>query len=387
MAKAIPIILSIDTSCDETAASVTRGFEVLSNVLSSQISIHKEFGGVVPSLAKIAHKDKIDYVVNLALKRSGLKLSEIDCFAVTFGPGLAIALEVGIKKAQELARENRKPLIAINHMEGHLFSSLATPPLKNGINLNSFEDYEKTLFPLIGFLISGGHTELVYAKNFKSLYKIGETLDDSAGEAFDKCGRMLGLGYPAGPLITRFAKDNRKNVSIKKIKKNQSNLVELMNKRDKSIYSLPIPMLNSGDLNFSFSGLKTAFSQIVQNIDELTKNEIYNLSSLLEASIIEQLSSKLKKSIEMYEVRSVLLGGGVIASAKVRSYLRNSISNSINLKYPYNKRLTGDNAGMIGIVGFIKFATYGFQHNPEKGIYLKDYNEIDREPSLEFGNI
>lgn len=184
-------ILAIDTSADDTSAAVVNGRKVLSHVEYSQIQLHSKWGGIYPSIAKRAHAERIDSVVERAFMRSGLEWKDLDGIGVTYGPGLAIALEVGLNKAKELSKQYKKPLIAVNHMEGHLYSSF----VQNSKG-NPKHDFK---FPYLGLLVSGGHTELVILKDHLTYEVIGETLDDAAGEALDKAARMLGFGYPGGP--------------------------------------------------------------------------------------------------------------------------------------------------------------------------------------------
>lgn len=373
-------ILSIDTSCDETSVAVTRGFTVLSNLLPSQMEYHREFGGVVPSLAKLAHQERIDNVIEKSMTKAGVIFENIDAIAVTYGPGLAIALEVGLNKAKELAEKYSKPLVIINHMEGHLVSSLA---LRNsGSAFNS-----SIQFPVLGFLISGGHTELVLVKEFGNYEKVGETLDDSCGEAYDKCGRILGLGYPAGPVISKFADEHRENTEISTIKNNQSTLVKVINKISGAEYLLPIAMANSGDLNFSFSGLKTAFNQLVNKFKsegELNKSQLLDLCVAFEAAALEQLATKLRSAIKIYNPKELWLGGGVIASTRLRYILRTTAGKQIKVRYPFSKKLTGDNAAMIGIAANLKLNRVDLSHNPKEGIYFSEFSTLDRDPSLSF---
>lgn len=242
-------ILAIDTSCDETSVAITDGRRVLSNVIYSQVLLHKKWGGVVPSIAKRAHEERIDWVVKVALnkyqrgKTSAVKqkqnqeqtvevkieMANIDAIAVTQGPGLAVALEVGIKKAKELAQKYNKKLISVNHLEGHIYSAFVQNSAGNPI-----KDFR---FPYLALIVSGGHTEFVIFKNHLEYKIIGSTLDDAAGEALDKAAKLLGLGYPGGPVLERLAK--------------QAGNIDSHN--------FPRPMLKSKDLNFSFSGLKTSF--------------------------------------------------------------------------------------------------------------------------------
>lgn len=385
------ITLAIDTSCDETSVAVVKGRTILSSIMPSQMEYHQKFGGVVPSLAKLAHTERINNVVNQALKKANISMEDINTVSVTYGPGLAIALEVGIKKAKELAEKYNKPLIAINHMEGHLLSSFAQPNSANSVLINPET-------PALSFLISGGHTELIYVSKIGEYKKIGETVDDSCGEAYDKCGRILGFGYPAGPVISKLAKENRKDFKFKIVKDNLSVKVQCINKDGKT-YELPIAMVNSGDLNMSYSGLKTAFKQLVETIraekfdnqndvevNNLTKEEIVHLCVIFEAAAIEQLKFKLKKALKEYTVKQLWLGGGVIASARLRSELR-SVAKEFNVKtlYPYTKKLTGDNAAMIGVAANYKVANIGLNnlvHNPKDRIYFSEFNTLDRSPSL-----
>lgn len=387
------ITLAIDTSCDETSVAVVKGRTILASIMPSQMEYHQKFGGVVPSLAKLAHSERIDNVVNQALKKSGVAMEQINTISVTYGPGLAIALEVGLRKAKQLAVEFSKPLLAVNHMEGHLLSALAMPNSENQKQFNA-------QFPVLGFLISGGHTEIVLVNEFGNYKKIGETVDDSCGEAYDKCGRILGFGYPAGPIITKFSKENRKNYSFKLVKDNLSVKVQTTNKKTGVTYELPVAMVNSGNLNMSYSGLKTAFKQLVTSISgntlshsqevegdmDLSKDQIIDLCVLFEAAAIEQLKVKLRKALKEHSVKQLWLGGGVVASARLRSELR-KVAKEFNVEtlYPYTKNLTGDNAAMIGLVANIKTAQLGLEnlkHNPQNLIFTQDFDSLDREPSL-----
>ena len=224
-------ILAIETSADETAAAAVDGRRVLSNAIYSQILIHKKWGGIFPSLAKRAHEEKIDFIISEALKKSKITnpKSQLDFIAVTQGPGLAVSLEVGIKKAKELSGRYGKKIISVNHLEGHIYSSFVQN--SHGKPARDFD------FPYLALIISGGHTELVKFTDHLKYEVIGETIDDAAGEALDKAAKLLGLGYPGGPVIEKLA--------------------ELAGNTD--VYKFPRPMLKSQDLNFSFSGLKTSF--------------------------------------------------------------------------------------------------------------------------------
>ena len=402
--KKEPTTLAIDTSCDETSVAVVRGLTVLSNVLPSQIKFHKKYGGVVPSIAKLYHEKRINNVVKEALKRSGLGMENIDAIAVTIGPGLAIALEVGIKKAKELAKEFKKPLITVNHMEGHLLSSLASAKgkVKGQKSKSIYERIhdKENMIPVLGFLISGGHTELVEVNEFLGYKKIGDTLDDSCGEAYDKCGRIIGFGYPAGPVITEFAKRHRKNMLIYFFKRDEQTLVKAVNKKSKAEYLLPIPLARSKELNFSFSGLKTAFRKLVFDLSgleisqteerkgasvDLKKGQYYDLCVVFEAAALKHLEMKLELALQSGKYSEVWIGGGVTASARLRHVLRAVCKkHGLEMKFPYSNKLTGDNGAMIGVASNTRIAKLEginklkkiLASNPEA------FEKADRDPVL-----
>ncbi|MFQ5492938.1 MAG: tRNA (adenosine(37)-N6)-threonylcarbamoyltransferase complex transferase subunit TsaD [Candidatus Dojkabacteria bacterium] len=337
------IVLAIDTSCDDTSVAVVQGARVLSNVISSQDEIHGEWGGVVPDLARRAHNERIDAVIEQALTRasrnSGEKINfeTIDAIAATYGPGLAIALEVGLKKAQALASEHGLPFVAVNHMEGHLLSALAQN--SRGSGQIRVEDLR---FPLLGLLISGGHTEIVLMKSFGDYEIVAQTLDDAVGEAYDKVARMLGLGYPGGKVLSEMAK-----------------LVSEKLARPDEMYALPIPLNNDDRLAFSYSGLKTAVYYKVKQLKEsaggLTKKQIHNFAASFEKAAISHLQQKLSMAIEKFQPKMILVGGGVASSAKVRAGLRKVAKNlELPIFFPSNNKLYVDNAAMIGVAGYFK---------------------------------
>ena len=358
------IILAIDTSCDETAAAITVGQRILSNVIWSQIEVHQPWGGVVPNLARAEHRKHINQVINLAFKRANatskrLKLpwkiswKTIDAIAVTQGPGLAIALEVGIKKAKQLAQKYQKPLIAVNHMEGHLLSPLAKNS-KSQMPNSKLKPSAKKL-PIIGLLISGGHTQLVLVRKIGNYQLLGETLDDAAGEAFDKVAKMLSLGYPGGPIIE-----------------------ELARKGNPSHFSLPIPMARDPSLNFSFSGLKTACLYKIRSVPEKQKNRQFyaNFAASFQKVLTKSITIKLKKALYLYHPRQLFLGGGVINNIYLRKEIR-----KIARKYhvpafvPFSKNLISDNAAMIGVAASFK---------AQRKEFVQDKRSLDRQPNLNF---
>lgn len=335
-----PLILAIDTSCDETCAAVTCGRKVLSNVIASQINIHAKYGGVVPFLAKRAHEAKIEFVVREAVLKSRIyHLESLAAVAVTVGPGLAPALEVGIAYAKKLARQWHKPLIAINHLEGHLLSCLTRSDLV-------------IKFPAIGLIVSGGHTQLVLVKKIGQYQLLGETLDDAAGEALDKLAKMLRLGYPGGPVIEDLAK-----------------------KGNPDAFKLPIPMQYSKDLNFSFSGLKTAAMYQIKTVGSvLTKKYIYDMAAAFQQAIAISLCTKLKNAIKQYQPKTILLGGGVMANLYLRRPIR-AAARPLPVLIPYSKKLFTDNAAMIGIAAYYHYL---------KKDFVKDIASLDRQPNLNF---
>ena len=354
-------ILAIDTSCDETAAAVTNGRRILSNVIYSQVLLHKKWGGVVPSLAKRAHEERIEGVVQLAIKKAKTTWEMIDAVAVTQGPGLAIALGVGIQKAVELAKIYSKPLIGINHLEGHLYSVFAQ---------NSMGNPKRNItFPYLGMIISGGHTEFVLWKNHLDYELLGATLDDAAGEALDKAGKLLGLGYPAGAVLER--------------------LSEQVNHKDE--YHFPRPMLKSGDLQFSFSGLKTSFYYFLKTLSEEEKQmKVKELASAFQEAVFDTILFKAEKAIQQTGVATMVIGGGVSANNYLRKRFRALAKKYKGTVYfPTMSALTGDNAAMIGIAAWKKgelklFAKGELDRQPRMKIIssIRHYKIIDVESSL-----
>jgi N6-L-threonylcarbamoyladenine synthase len=335
-------ILAIDTACDETSSAVIHDGKILSNVLPSQIAFHTQWGGVVPDIARRLHKERIDGVVEKALKNAGVTLADIDYIAVTQGPGLAIALEVGIAKAVKLSEELRIPLLPINHMEGHMYSVFA----KNASGKGGVEEFA---FPYLALLASGGHTELVIMHGHGKYEKIGEKLDDAIGEAFDKVGRMLDIGYPAGPILEQFAKIGNEHA-----------------------IAFPIPLEHTAGYNFSYSGLKTAVSREVAKIKDennFDKQHIYDVAASFQYAACEEILKKTDKALATFPVHGLVFGGGVSANLYIRHKLRSLASTyGIPLYLPLNKKLCTDNAAMIGVAAYWRIVANNIPSIPSEGI-------------------
>ena len=365
-------ILAIETSCDETAIAILAFsgswpnpvIHVLSNHVFSQATLHAEFGGVVPNLAKREHQKNLVPLLLHVLRESGLYQSkpqkrkfsitkkiekilerepelfayfkkqlfpvsdpDIDAIAVTYGPGLAPALWVGVNFAKALACLWDKPLIPINHMEGHIFSALLQKSRKKNFQF-SISNFQ---FPALALLVSGGHTELVLMRGYGKYKIIGETVDDAAGEAFDKVARMLELPYPGGPQVARLAKSGKPNA-----------------------FAFPRPMLRAPNFNFSFSGLKTAVLYLIRDMPTKTlqKNRAH-IAASFETAVVDVLVVKTISAAKAHHARTILLGGGVAANQKLRSVLTKASKNMRHVKMllPIT-RFTGDNALMIALAAF-----------------------------------
>lgn len=321
------LVLALETSADDTCASVVDGQRVLSNVVSSQTEIHKEWGGIVPNLAKRAHMERIGPVVEMALKRAKTSMEEIETVAVSLGPGLGIALAAGVNKAKEIARTYNKRIIGVNHVEGHLWSLALQNRAGNPV---------RTLeFPLLVLTASGGHTKIVLIEEFGKYQIIGETLDDAAGEALDKAAKMLGLGYPGGPVIERLALEG-----------------------DEKYLEMPQPLNINKVLNFSFSGLKTSFYYKVRGMEkEEVDKHLRDLAASYQKAVFDHLERKFKLAIIKLEPKMVGATGGVLANLTLRKRLRKMAKvTGREILFPAKKIYNTDNAAMIGLVGGWKAA-------------------------------
>lgn len=310
-------ILAFETSCDETSVSIVKnGHEEIATVVLSQIDIHKKFGGVVPEVASRNHVLNITLVVEEALEKAHMKIEEIDAIAVTYGPGLIGSLLIGLMCAKTLSFLYNKPLVPVHHIAGHIYANNLEKPLK---------------FPLLGLIVSGGHTELIIMDSDYSFKKIGGTIDDAVGEAYDKVARVIDLPYPGGPEIDKLAKIGN------------------------DTYNLPLP-LDDESYNFSFSGIKSAVINLVHN--EIQRgNEIRkeDLATSFQNRVVEILSKKTFKALKEYDINNLIVAGGVAANKGLRSRLEElSKENNINLTVPNFKYCT-DNATMIGAAGYYAY--------------------------------
>ncbi|MEL0642804.1 tRNA (adenosine(37)-N6)-threonylcarbamoyltransferase complex transferase subunit TsaD [Olleya sp. Ti.3.14] len=315
-------ILGIESSCDDTAASVILNGKILSNVIASQ-KIHEAFGGVVPELASRAHQQNIVPVVDQALKQAGITKDQLSAIAFTKGPGLMGSLLVGTSFAKSLAFGLDIPLIDVNHMQAHILAHFIEE-----------DGFKKPPFPFLAMTISGGHTQIVKVKHYFDMEVIGETIDDAVGEAFDKSGKILGLGYPAGPQIDKLAK--------------------LGNPK-----AFPFTKPRVDGLNFSFSGFKTAVLYFIQKQVKLNPNFIAeNLNDIcasIQYTIIGILTDKLKKAVKLTDIKHIAIGGGVSANSGIRQALKDAENKHGWTTYVPKFEFTTDNAAMIAIVGYLKF--------------------------------
>ncbi len=343
-------ILAIETSCDETAIAVLDNLKVLSNQVLSQIKIHKPFGGVVPNLAMREHRKNLPIILKRALEEAKIKKSDV--VAITSGPGLEPALWEGINFAKDLAKKWRVPLIPVNHLEGHIYAS--------------WLESDQPKFPLLALIVSGGHTELVLMKKHLDYKILGETRDDAAGEAFDKVARMLKLGYPGGPHVAALAQHAQ--TVAEKTRNDADEIIQrrsaLGQRQSARELWLPRPMINSGDFDFSFSGLKTAVLYYLRDNSNADKSAV---ASEFQQAVVDVLIKKTADALRKYQPKSLVVGGGVAANKKLRVSLENLIKKSfpkISLHIS-PLWLCGDNAAMIAVAGYFRFKAKKFSKNPK----------------------
>lgn len=335
------IILAIESSCDETSAAVViNGREVLSNVISSQIETHTKFGGVVPEVASRMHIEVVDRVVKQALEEASLKLCDIDAIGVTYGPGLVGALLVGLQYAKGLALSSGKPLIGVNHIQGHISAN--------------FIQYKELEPPFVSLVVSGGHTFIVYVKDYTEFEIIGETRDDAAGEAFDKVARAIGLGYPGGPKIDKVS--------------NEGN--------DKA-FDFPRAKFHDDSLDFSFSGLKSAVLNYINSAKmkdiEINKADV---AASFQKAVIDVLRNNVFLTCEKRKVNKIAVAGGVASNSHLRKALiEEGEEKGIKILFP-DPILCTDNAAMIGSAAYFNYI---------KG-YISDL-DINAKPNLKLGEI
>lgn len=313
------LILAIESSCDETSASLVRnGREVLSNIISSQISIHKKFGGVVPEVASRKHIENISQVIDLAMAEANLRLDDVGGIAVTYGPGLVGALLIGLTTAKALAYARKLPLIGVNHIEGHIYAN--------------FIQHKELEPPFVCLVASGGHSHIVNVQSYGKYEIMGMTRDDAAGEAFDKIARALGLGYPGGPLVDKMA-------------------------REGNPYAIDFPRayLEEGSYDFSFSGLKSAVLNYLNSLSmKGSSSDIPDVAASFQQAVVDVLSDKLIAAAEEKKSPYAVLAGGVAANSKLREELSNKgLKKGIKVLYP-DPILCTDNAAMIGSAGYYK---------------------------------
>jgi N6-L-threonylcarbamoyladenine synthase len=310
-------ILAIESSCDETSVSIIKdGREDIATVILSQMDIHKAFGGVVPEVASRHHIENITLVIEECFEKANMKIEEIDTIAITYGPGLIGSLLIGLQAAKTLSYLYDKPLVPVHHIAGHIYANNLVKPLQ---------------FPLIALVVSGGHTDLIYMKEDYSFERIGGTLDDAVGEAYDKVARVINVGYPGGPLVDKMAFEGQ------------------------DTYNLPLP-LDDASYNFSFSGLKSAVINLVHN-EEQRGNEIIkeNLAASFQNRVVEILTKKTMRALKEYNVSNLILAGGVAANKGLRNRMTElALQNNIDLTIPPMKYCT-DNAAMIGAAGYYAY--------------------------------
>ncbi|MBU2595575.1 tRNA (adenosine(37)-N6)-threonylcarbamoyltransferase complex transferase subunit TsaD [Patescibacteria group bacterium] len=331
-----PKILAIETSCDETAAAVLIGAKIKSNIIYSQLNLHKKTKGIVPEVASRAHIEKIILVIKQALQAARVRPLQIDLIAVTVGPGLIGSLLVGVDTAKTLGFIWDKSIVPVNHIEGHIYA--------NFIGKLPATSYKLPTFPAVALVVSGGHTSLILMRGHGNYKLLGSTLDDAAGEAFDKVARILDLGYPGGPAISAAAESCQQTAAGCQL-------------------SLPRPMIKTNNFDFSFSGLKTAVLYTVQDlkkhykVTQLPNYTITAVAAEFQQAVVDVLVNKTIKAARKYNAKSILLGGGVAANKLLRRQLRSAVKKELPVScflFPALSLCT-DNAAMIGLCAYYKY--------------------------------
>jgi len=355
-------ILAIETSCDETAVAILEikngNFRVLKNIVATSVDIQAKYGGIVPEVAARKQIEYIIPVLKIVLKQEVSKY--IDYIAVTSGPGLITSLRVGVEAAKTLSYIWQKPLVEVNHMEGHMYSALLNNFQNLKVKIQKYKKLNKIKFPALALLVSGGHTQLILIKKYNDYKIIGETLDDAVGEAFDKVAKILNLGYPGGPIISKLAsKGNAQSINF------------------------PRPMINSGDYNFSFSGIKTAVLYYIKKVTDGNKKKmnsklINNSCASFQQACIEVLVKKTVKAAKEFKVKIILLGGGVSANEEMRKQLLVEVENKLSkvkVLMP-DIKLTGDNAVMIALAAYYKI----------KAGKVRDWRKVKTDSNIKLGS-
>lgn len=339
------ITLAIETSCDETSAAVLENNKVLSNIISTQ-HYHSKYGGVIPEVASREHLKKITEITNESLHAAGINLNDIDLFAATSEPGLIGALLIGLNFGKSVAMMLEKPFIPVNHIEAHLYS-------------NFLED-QKAEFPFIGLIISGGHTLLILVEDFFKHTIVGSTIDDAAGEAFDKVAKLLGLGYPGGQEIDRLSK-----------------------KGDRSFHKFPVANIKDSEFDFSFSGIKTSVLYFLKKIDfEKNKNDklLKDISASFQYAVVNDLFQKTIEAAKKYEVKIISVSGGVSANSGLREQFNSLKETGYKIFFPKPEYST-DNAAMIGLTGYFKY-----KFSKDKNYFLSGSLKQKAAPRLNYEN-
>ena len=311
------IVLGIESSCDETSASIVKDYEMLSNIVYSQ-EIHAEYGGVVPELASREHQKNIAYVVNRALEKSDIKKNEIDGIAVTYGAGLKGALLVGLNFAKGMSMALNIPFVGVNHLEGHLYSNIM--------------ENTQISFPFISLIVSGGHTQIWRVNKIGDYDLLANTVDDAAGEAFDKGARLIGLGYPGGPEIQKASAGG-----------------------DTEYYQFPRPKVKKSKYDFSFSGLKTSLLYKVRSMDEKeVKKNLHHIAASYQEAIVDTLLDRISRISKEENINQISIAGGVAANSRFREKSAElSLDNKLSIYFP-SLSLCTDNAAMIAMAGYEK---------------------------------
>ncbi|MFO7968879.1 MAG: tRNA (adenosine(37)-N6)-threonylcarbamoyltransferase complex transferase subunit TsaD [Bacillota bacterium] len=329
-------VLGVETSCDETSVSIVKdGNVVLANEVLSQIDIHKVYGGVVPEIASREHIKGITYVFDQAMKKANLNYQDIDLIAVTKGPGLIGSLLIGINAAKVISLNYGIPIIGVHHISGHIYANYIDQGME---------------FPILALVVSGGHTELILMKEHYDFTKLGETQDDAVGEAYDKIARVLGLGYPGGPVVDRLAGGGEDNLDF------------------------PRPMINSNDFNFSFSGLKSHVINTHHNMKQ--RNEKINIDDFcasFQEAVTDVLVEKTIQAKNKYKVKQVIVAGGVAANSGLRKKMKAKITD-IPVYFPKMQYCT-DNAAMIAAAGYFQYK----KHGESDDLYINGYSRLDLE--------